>query len=245
MKALILAAGYGTRLYPLTKDTPKPLLRIHNKPILEYILKNIERIKDIADVYIVTNARFFEKMAEWAKNYKTHLKIEVVNDYTTSNENRLGAIKDIEFVIKKEKIDDDLLIIAGDNLFDLDLKDFLNFSLDRRGHSIICVHDIGDKTKASFYGIVKLDTEGRIVNFEEKPKEPKSTLAAMAIYFFPKKTLNLITEYLSTEEKKDAPGFFLGWLSKKEKVFAYEFEGRWFDIGNIDSYKKANEIWNK
>lgn len=245
MKALILAAGYGTRLYPLTKDTPKPLLKIHNRPILEYILKSIERAKEITDVYIVSNARFFEKIVQWVENYKTRLKIEAVNDCTTSNENRLGAIKDIEFVIRQKKIDDDLLVIAGDNLFDLNLKDFLNFSLSKAGHSVVCVYDVGDKIKASLYGIVKLGASGKIVDFEEKPDEPKSTLAAMAIYFFPKKTLNLIAEYLSTKEKKDAPGFFLKWLFKKDKVFAYEFKGRWFDIGSIDSYKKANEIWNK
>jgi glucose-1-phosphate thymidylyltransferase len=243
VKALILAAGYGTRLYPLTKDIPKPLLKIHHKPILEYILGNIEKVKEIVNVYIITNAHFFGKIVEWTNSYRTHLKIEVINDNTTSNENRLGAIKDIEFAIKNREIKDDLLVVAGDNLFDFDLKDFLNFSLDKGKYNTVCVYNLKDKTKASLYGIVEIDKEEKIVNFEEKPKEPKSTLAAMAVYFFPKKTLNLITEYLKKEEKQDAPGFFLRWLSKKDKVFAYEFKGRWFDIGSIESYKEPQEVW--
>lgn len=243
MKALILAAGYGTRLYPLTKDTPKPLLVIKNKPILEYILKNIEEA-GIAEVYIITNDRFFEKISRWVKEYKSCLKIKVIDDHTTSNDDRLGAIKDIEFTISQEQITDDILVIAGDNLFNLSLKDFIRFSLEKQADAVVCAYDVKDIKKASLYGITEIDKDKRVVSFEEKPKEPKSTLAAMAIYYFPKKTLTLISEYLSAGEKNDAPGFFLKWLSRKGKVFAYVFDGRWFDIGSIEAYEEAQRVWS-
>lgn len=245
MKALILAAGYGTRLYPLTKDTPKPLLKIQDKPILEYILENIEKVKEIKDVYIISNARFFEKIAQWAENYNTRLKIKVIDDRTTTNENRLGAVRDIEFVVSREGINEDLLVIGGDNLFDLDLRRFLEFSLSKHPHSVICAYDVKDINKASLYGIVEADGKGRIISFEEKPQQPKSTLAAMAIYYFSAKTLNLIFEYLSAGEKKDAPGFFIKWLSEKDEIFAYVFKGQWFDIGSKESYEQAQKVWNK
>lgn len=245
MKALILAAGYGTRLYPLTKDTPKPLLKIKEKAILEYILNSLEEVRDIDEVYLITNNLFYEKFFEWAKNYKGRVKIDVINDGTTSNENRLGAVRDIEFVLKKKHIKDDILVAGGDNLFDLDLKDFTGFALTKRPHSIVSVCDINYISKAHLYGIVKIDEEDRIVGFEEKPKEPKSTLAAMALYFFPKEVLNLISCYLKEEAQTDAPGFFIKWLSVKDKVFAYIFNGHWFDIGSIDSYEQAQEVWEK
>ncbi|MFH1856234.1 MAG: nucleotidyltransferase family protein [Candidatus Omnitrophota bacterium] len=246
MRAIILAAGYGTRLYPLTKDTPKPLLNINGKPILEHILKSIESISDITGVSVVTNARFFDKISKWVINYEGRLKVDVVNDLTTSNDNRLGAIKDIEFTVKQNNINEDVLIIAGDNLFDLDMKSFVEFSLDKvECDGVVCVYDVKDIKKASLYGIVGIDENNVVTGFEEKPANPASTLAAMAIYYFPAKTLKIISEYLTNEAKTDAPGFFIKWLSEKGKIYAYVFEGKWFDIGSIESYKQAEAVWSK
>lgn len=245
MKALILAAGYGTRLYPLTKETPKPLLAVKNKPILEYILRNIKDA-GISETYIITNDKFFGKISRWTKEYKSSLKIKVITDHTTSNDDRLGAIRDIEFTIKQQQISDDIVVIAGDNLFNLSLKDFIKFSLKKQQvDAVVCVYDVKDIKKASLYGITEIDENKRVMSFEEKPKEPRSTLAAMAIYYFPKKALTLISEYLSNGEKNDAPGFFLKWLSKRGRVFAYVFDGLWFDIGSIESYKEAEKVWNE
>lgn len=246
MKVLLLAAGYATRLYPLTLDKPKPLLPLAGKPVIEFILDIIEPIKDIDEIFIVTNQRFTADFEDWNKEYSGPKKIAVVNDGTTTNENRLGATGDIEFVIKEKGIKDDLLILAGDNIFKTDLSDFIDFSLSKRPSISIGLYDVKDKKLAKKYGIVSLDNNGRVTEFKEKPSKPCSTLAAKCLYFFPKEKLGIVKKYIATDSSKDAPGYFLEWLSGKETLFGYVFKGeKWFDIGDKKSYEEADKVFRK
>ena len=191
MHAIILAAGYATRLYPLTRDTPKPLLNVASKPIIEHIIKKLDSIGSISRIYIVTNDKFEGHFNKWLHNFDAQNPIEIINDGTRSDEDRLGALGDIHHAISSKKIDDDLIVIAGDNLFELNLIDVANFFRKKKSN-VIVLHDVKDFELAQQYGIVEVDKINLVVNFEEKPKSPKSTLASTGIYFFPKKTIELI-----------------------------------------------------
>ena len=246
MKVLLLAAGYATRLYPLTLNKPKPLLPVAGRPIVEFILDIIEPIKEVSEVFVVTNHKFTVHFEKWNKGYSGPKKITVVNDGTTTNENRLGATGDIEFVIREKNIKEDLLIVAGDNIFKTDLAGFMNFSISKRPSISIGLYDVKDLTLAKKYGIVSIDSNNKVTEFKEKPSEPRSTLAAKCLYFFPKEKLGVIKEYLATDYNEDAPGYFLEWLSKKEELFGYVFKGeQWFDIGDKKSYEEADRTFRK
>jgi glucose-1-phosphate thymidylyltransferase len=242
MKVLLLAAGYATRLYPLTLNTPKPLLRVAGKTIMGYIFDIIEPLKEVDEVFIVTNKKFYQNFEDWRQNFSSSKKIMVIDDGTTSNEARLGASGDIEFVIEKRKIKDDLLVLAGDNLFKADLSIFVNFCISKRPAITIGLYDIKDLILAKSYGIVSIDKNNKLIDFKEKPANPASTLAAMCLYFFPKERLDIIKIYLDMDTAKDAPGYFLEWLYKKESVFGYVFkDNKWFDIGDKKSLEEADK----
>lgn len=239
MKALILAAGYATRLYPSTRDRPKPLLSIAGRSILEYIMEKLERVKEIDATYLVTNQKFILDFKNWQDNYQTEKEIKILNDGSTCNDDKLGAIGDIGFVLKKEKIDDNLLIIAGDNLFQFDLSGFIQF-FQKKKAPCIALYDIRDREKARKYGVIAMDENQRIVKFEEKPSHPSSTLIATCLYLFPREDLNLILTYLKEERKSDAPGFYIQWLAKREEVYGFVFKEKWYDIGSRESLKEAD-----
>lgn len=246
MKALILAAGYATRLYPLTKAYPKALLTVKHKPIIDYIVEKMENIDEINEVIVVTNSKFIGRFRHWRKNKKGKKPITLVDDLTKDNATRRGAIGDMSFAVKKEKIKEDLLVIGGDNLFDCDLEDFLLFAARHIDSPLIGAYDIKTKKSASKFGVIKTSKEGRVVNFQEKPLKPKSTLVAMCLYYFPKKRLSLIEEYLAGKHgKHDAMGFYIDWLSKKCDVFAFVFNGNWFDIGSHKFYNEAKESFTQ
>jgi len=243
MKALILAAGYATRLYPLTKDRPKPLLPVANKPIADYLLDSISKVKEIDQVFVVTNAKFSNSFEEWANAHNRlkkydGLDITVVNDKTTSNETRLGAIADIKFVIDEHGVDDDILIIAGDNIFTFDFNDMASM-MRSLGHDVICGFVEDDPEKLHRTGVIEMDSDQRVIGFEEKPKNPKSNLACPAIYVYRKATLKLIKEYLNAGMNPDAPGHFIPWLVKKIPVYAYIMKEKMYDIGNLESYNRV------
>ena len=243
MKALLLAAGYATRLYPLTLNKPKPLLPVAGRPVIEFILDIIEPLKEVDEVFIVTNQKFSKNFEEWNAGFSSSKKIVIVDDGTTTDKNRLGATGDIEFVIRERNLRDDLLVLAGDNIFRTDLSGFIKFSISKRPSVSIGLYDVKDMELARKYGIVSLDSDKRIIEFKEKPKEPASTLAAKCLYFFSKEKLGILREYLDTHTgtNKDAPGYFLEWLSKKEPIFGYVFKDeKWFDIGDRESYEEAN-----
>lgn len=239
MKALILAAGYGTRLYPLTLDRPKPLVKVGGKTIMERILTKLEKIKSCDEVYIVTNGKFHKMLSSWVRDRSFTFKIKVIDDKTTSNEDRLGAIGDINLVLRKEKPEDDVLIVAGDNLFEFDIADFIS-ATHKKDKFGVALYDVKDKKLAQRYGIVSLGDDGMINDFQEKPQEPKSTLASTGIYYIPKGKRSLLDEYMKTDLAKDAPGNFVKWVSETDGVFGYVFMEGWYDIGDKSSLEKAD-----
>lgn len=245
MKALILAAGYAVRLKELTRDTPKSLLEIGGRKIIDRIVEKITRTKEIGSIYLVTNSKFFEKFKSWVKDSGYSNSISIINDGTTSNEMRLGAIKDLEIAITEGQIDEDLLVVAGDNLFEFELTQFLKFAMSKNDGVAIAVHDIRDRIAAKRFGVVELDKDKRVVDFEEKPTSPKSTLISTGIYYFPKGKLSSIKEYLTTSGKSDAPGYYIAWLVKKDRVYGFAFKEGWYDIGDIESFKKADSEYRE
>jgi glucose-1-phosphate thymidylyltransferase len=241
MKALILAAGYATRLYPLTKEYPKPLLKVGERPIINYIIEKLETLKEIDEIIVVTNSKFMPQFRRWRIALKSHKRISLADDLTKSHEDRRGAIGDMNFVINKKRLRDDLLVVGGDNLFDGSLRGFLSFAKDNP-HPLIGAYDIKDIRQARKYGVIKLDKKNRLIDFKEKPKNPRSTLIAMCLYYFPKKNLGLIKEYLNNRiDKYDATGFYIDWLRKKVSVYGFVFDGRWYDIGDHQFYHEAKE----
>jgi glucose-1-phosphate thymidylyltransferase len=243
MKAVILCAGYATRLYPLTENQPKPLLPVGGKPILEWILERVAKVRGIDAVYLVSNQKFAGHFTEWARETRHPWRIEVVNDRTTSNETRLGAIGDLAYVIREKKVaPDDLLVIAGDNLFDFDLASFVSFGEGKRPHGVIAVYDVGDRELAKHYGLVKTSADGKVQEFQEKPPEPKTTLASSGIYWLPKDIWGLLDTYISSGHNTDQPGHYMRWLAETSGLYAFPLKGKWLDIGDLASYQKANAI---
>ncbi len=241
MKVLILAAGYATRLYPLTLDTPKPLLKLRNKPIIDYILDRLNGLEDIDKIFIICNDKFYKQFDNWLtpKIQNGTNKIRLINDGGFSPEDKIGAIGDINLAINQEQIDDDLLIIAGDNLFDFDLWQFLEFSRQRKPYHSICLYLGNNHLDLSRFGIVQLSANSVIANFEEKPDKPKSNLIATCIYFLPKEKLYLLREYISHGNHNDNPGSYIRWLTQYDRVYGQIFDGIWFDLGDFDSISDA------
>ena len=242
MEVLVLAAGYATRLYPLTEQTPKPLLKVGDKTIIEHILAKLERLEDINRVYLVTNDKFYPHFASWSKTFKTNLIIKIINDGTKNNEDRLGAIGDIHQVIEMEKINDDLLIIGGDNLFNDDLKDFISFF--QKNGSTVMLHDVQSLEVAKQLGIASLDAESRINSFIEKPENPPSTLASTLIYALQKNHLPFVTKALA-HGKADRAGDFIKFLSEQQPVYGKLLQGKWFDVGTFESLEEAKKVYER
>jgi len=239
MKGLILAAGYGTRLYPLTLDRPKPLLEVGGKTIMGRLLAKLEQVASCDEVYVVTNAKFFEVINKWKEDKTFGFPVNVINDLTVSNEDRLGAIGDINLVLREKRPGDDLLIMAGDNLFEFEIGDFITFAQEK-GHLCIALFDVKDNVLARQYGIVSLDEGQKVVDFQEKPAEPRSTLASTGIYYLPAGKLQTFDEYMKTGNSKDAPGNFVKWMSENDKVYGFVFTDGWYDIGDKESLKNAD-----
>lgn len=245
MKTLILAAGYAVRLKDLTRDNPKPLLEVGGRKIIDRILDKVAPLEGAHSIYIVTNAKFFEKFREWLETSNHRAKISLINDGTASNETRLGAIRDMEVAIREKAINDDLLVIAGDNLFDFDLKEFVRFASARHDGISIAAHDIKDLDSARRFGVVKVDKHQKIVDFEEKPQKPKSALISTGVYYFPRDKLSYISEYTKSSDSLDAPGYYIRWLTEKGLVYGFTFSEGWYDIGDAESYKKADREYSK
>ncbi len=243
MKAIILAAGYATRLYPLTIDTPKPLLEICGKTVMDHLLQKIETLKEVDEIYVVTNDKFYAHFQKWVLSLKTTKRIKIVNDHTTTNENRLGAIGDIHYVIEQEKIHDDLLVIAGDNLFGFSLQNFISF-YQKKKTSILAFVDLKDKEKVKGRLGVGILDGSKVIDFEEKPLEPKSALAATVCYLLNQKDYSKIKNLL-LEEKADAPGHFIKYLAHHSEVSGFIFDEHWFDIGTFESLEEAKRFYNE
>jgi glucose-1-phosphate thymidylyltransferase len=242
MKCVLLAAGYATRLYPLTKDKPKSLLKVGDKTILEHILNKISVVDCIDEIYIVTNDVFYGVFSEWVREFNYNKTIKVINDYTNTNDNRLGAIADLQLAIDNENIVEDILVMAGDNLFDFDLRDFVSFYNEAKQDCITC-HTIDNIEDLKRTGVIELDEIGKVKSFEEKPKNPKSDLAVPPFYIYKAETLQLINKYLKEENNPDAPGNFIPWLIGKKDVYAFKFQGKRYDIGTLESYELAQKLF--
>ena len=242
MKVLILAAGYGTRLYPLVKDTPKPLLQIGNRPLIDFLLDRVANLKDLSEVLVVTNNKFTAHFKEWAKKQKKYkVPITIINDGTETPDDRLGSVGDINFTLEQEPMSEDLLVIGGDNLFDYNLDKYLTFARKNSPHITIGLYDIGDLNKARQFGVVVMDKAGQIISFQEKSESPSSSLVSMCFYYFPQSSHKLVKEYLKQSKKTDNAGNYIQWLAEKNKVYGFPFEGKWYDIGSIESYFEAQE----
>ncbi len=243
MNVIILAAGYATRLYPLTLDTPKPLLKVGGKAILEHILDKVEEVKTVSEVFVITNDKFYSHFMDWKKSYGGALAVSVLNDETLSNEDRLGAVGDIDFVLQTQKIDDDVLVIAGDNLFGFSLKRFVDFFRLEKS-SVVALRDLEDVEKVrKTFGVALLDGT-RIVDFEEKPVVPKSTLASTACYLFSRGDLQMIPQ-LRREGKADNSGDLVTWLVNHSCVRGFVFSEHWFDVGTIGLLEQADEMYRR
>jgi len=232
MKAVVLAAGYATRLYPLTETVAKPLLPVGGRPMVDWILDRVREVDAVDAVHVVTNSKFAPAFEAWAAAAVGEPPVAVHDDGTATEHDRLGAIGDIRFVVDAAGLDDDLLVIAGDNLFDFSLADYVAFWRSKGRASAVAVHDVGSRDLARKYGIVEVDTAGRVVGFVEKPDEPPSTLAATATYIYHRGHVPLLGAYLEAGNPPDQPGNFIGWLHRHEPVYAYAFSGEWRDIGD-------------
>ncbi len=243
MKVLILAAGYGTRLYPIVRDTPKPLLEIQGSPLINYLVEKVKDIAGLSEILVVTNDKFFNDFTVWSKGFSgLKAKVTIVNDGTKTPEDRLGSIGDIDFVLKNQHINEDLFVLGGDNLFDYGLGDFVKFAQAQVPNVSIGLYDIHDQNAATRFGVVELCAESRkVLSFEEKPATPRSTLIAMCSYYFPKESLGLLHEYLNETHKADKAGEYIHWLVEKKEVYGFEFEGSWYDIGSVESLQEAQE----
>jgi len=243
MDALILGAGYATRLYPLTKDRPKPLLPVGGVAIIERICRQLAEAPELDTIHIVTNHTFVGPYEKWLQDYGRRRVppplLALHDDGTTTPENRLGAIGDLRFVLERAKLDTDLLVIAGDNLIDADLGDFVQTG--RAKGATVGVKDFHDPAKATLYGVVEMSPDSRIVGFEEKPPRPKSSRVAVGLYYLPRKTLPLVQRYLEEGHSKDAPGYYLQWLVTQVPAYGHALPGEWYDIGDLDSYRRADE----
>lgn len=248
MKVLLLCAGYATRLYPLTKDRPKHLLDVAGKPILEHILEKIEEVDSVDGVYIVTNAKFFYHFLDWAKDYAYRnpraKRMEVINDGTETNNDRLGALGDVLFAIKKKNISEDLLLIAADNLFGFSLEGMRKL-LDQKGKTVVALTDVKEHSLAKHYGVVEVDSNRKLVHFMEKPEHPRSTLVSTGIYLFPRSGLKLLELYIKYGYSTDKIGSFFEWLHRKEDVYCYITEEKWYDIGTPEQLEEANRHYSK
>jgi glucose-1-phosphate thymidylyltransferase len=251
MNALILAAGYATRLYPLTLNKAKPLLEVGGKPIIEWLFDNLASVPNLGTVYIVTNNKFANDFQDWANAYEdrnrksmSKSEIKIVNDGSTSDDDKLGAIGDINLVLTRENLTaDDLLVIAGDNLFQQPLGEFVEAA--KRSQAAVAIHDVGDLEAMKKYGTVTIDKNGVITNLEEKPEKPKSTLAAVALYYYSREILPLFTTYLAAGNNPDQPGRFLQWLYPRRPINTFEIKGKWLDIGSKETLENADKIFSE
>ncbi len=243
MKALVLAAGYGVRLAAVAKDTPKPLLCVAGKALIDHVVERLRTVKALNEIVVVTNHKFYSHFTLWAKTH-AGVPIRIVNDGTDTPEERLGSVGDIHFVWSRERVHDDWLIVAGDNLFDQELTPFLSFARAKAPAVSIGLYDIGDIKAASKFGVCSLDAQSRVTLFQEKPKNPLSTLIATCVYYFPRQTLTLIEEYTVQSGALDAAGSYIQWLAEKKDVYGFQFSGKWYDIGSIESLNDAQEHFN-
>ncbi|MCI9234316.1 MAG: nucleotidyltransferase family protein [Bacilli bacterium] len=243
MKCILLCAGYATRLFPLTENYPKALLEIEEgKPLLNYTVEEINRLKEIEEIYLITNDRFYKIFKEWSESLNNEKPITIINDHTLSNDDRLGAIGDIQYTINSKNISDDVLIISGDNLFEFNLREALDFYYEKKAPVVGGQYE-NDEDLLTRLGVIEADENGKIVGFEEKPPHPKGNIKSLGIYIYPKHIVSVLKQYLEEGNKPDAPGYFLSYLYQKEPVYVFSFKGNWFDVGTHEALAEVRELY--
>jgi len=238
LRCLVLAGGYGTRLGTLTLDQSKVLLPVAGRPVVDYLLDRVVELPELRDIVVVTNQRFHTDFVEWASENRRDVPVRVLNDGTTSAEDRLGAVGDVLFGIENAEIDDDLLVVAGDNICDFDLRK-MDALLQTKGSSV-ALYDVGDVQAATKFNNLGLDADDRILSFEEKPANPTSSLVAVAIYMFRRAELGLFQRYRDEGHDLDVIGGFVQWAHREAPLYACVFGGNWWDIGDPEIYAEVN-----
>jgi len=246
MNVLILAAGYATRLYPLTLNQAKPLLPVAGKPMIERVVEHLLSISDLKMLYIVTNHKFAQQFVDWTKDYRQRnkaAKFEVLDDGSTSDADKLGAIGDIFFALEERNLySEDILVVAGDNLFSQSLANFADFA--REHPATIGVYDVRSLEEAKKYNQLTTNPAGIVTDFVEKPTHSSSTLCGIALYYYTPEALRLLKTYLLEGNNPDQPGLFVQWLHKRIDIFTYPIDGLWYDIGSHESLAEANEVFS-
>lgn len=237
MKCLILAAGYATRLYPLTENFPKPLLEVGGKPILDWLIDDMDQTSLIDEYIIISNHKFASIFEEWSNGRYT-----ILDDGTSSNETRLGAVKDIQFAIEQLNLDDNLMVMAGDNLLDFSLSGFIHYAKQKQATCVMRYYE-ADEARLHKTGVAEINEDGLILSMEEKPAEPKSHWCVPAFYCYTREDARLIKKGIEAGCGTDAPGSFIAWLSTQTKVYTYEMPGHRYDIGNLASYELVKQTY--
>lgn len=236
MTSIILAAGYATRMYPLTLNYPKPLLEVGGKKIIDWLIEDLEKA-GVERTVVVSNHKFISQFQAWAEGREN---IIVLDDGSEDNDHRLGAVKDIEFAIEEANIDDDIVVLAGDNVLNFSLSSFIEYGRKRKT-SCIMRHEEKDENKLRKTGVIEIDEDELVLDMEEKPKEPKSNWAVPPFYYYTKEDKDLIKEGIASGCGTDAPGSFVSWLVKTRPVHAYRMIGERFDVGSIEGYEKIKK----
>jgi len=238
MKCLILAAGYATRLYPLTENFPKPLLTVGDRTILDWLVDDIDTSGDVDEYVVISNHKYAHHFDGWAKEKRQ--KITVVDDGTDSNETRLGAVRDIRFAIDKLNLDDDMLVIAGDNVLDFSLTTFIAYAKEKQTSCIMRYYE-PDVKRLLKCGVVTIDDNDRILNMTEKSPTPATHWCCPPFYYYTKADAKLVQKGIESGCGTDAPGSYIAWLCGETTVHAMEMPGKRYDIGNLESYEKVQK----
>lgn len=242
MKCLILAAGYATRLYPLTENFPKPLLKVKDKAILDWLVDDIKTSGSVDEYVVISNHKFAAHFKEWAAG-RAEDKITVVDDGTSTNETRLGAVCDIQFAIESLGLDDDLIVIAGDNVLDFSLVRFIEYSRSK-GTSCIMRFFEPSEQRLRKCGVVEIDPEDLVLGMEEKPSEPRSHWCCPPFYFYTRRDAGMIPDGIASGCGTDAPGSYIAWLVTQVPIHAMEMPGHRYDIGDLESYRTVCEQYH-
>lgn len=239
MKCVVLCAGYATRLYPITFNAPKSLLDIKGRPLLNYIMDNVLGVSQVEEIFVVTNDKFYDAFLEWKDKFYPDENIAIVNDGTKSNEDRLGALGDLRVVLNTEEIEDDLLLLFGDKLYDFKLNDIVDF-FETKKQNVIGLYDIEKFSDAKNYGVLKIDDSGKIVSFSEKSAKPHSTLISPGIYIYSKEELRKIHDYMQMSKPRESPDYLIPHFMKFQNVYGFILGGKWQDITSKEIYEKIN-----
>ncbi len=243
MKAVVLAGGYAKRMWPLTKNRPKHLLPVAGRPMLDYVMTSLEQVPTLEEIFISTNMRFQDQFRRYLDGVHTEKKLRLFVEDARSEEEKLGSVGALGYLIRENDIDDDLLVIGGDNIFSFKLTDFMDYFYAKKAN-VIALYDIRSREKARLYGVVHIDEGCRIVDFQEKPANPQSTLISTACYAFTRRGVRSILRYLKEGNDPDKMGHFIEWLYRHDDVYGFVFTGVWFDIGSLESYEAANKYFS-